>query len=175
MSARTYGGHERRFHWNWLDTLLCIMLALAVLGGVIAFRYWRGRVDGEEGVITYTILLSGVEAELMGGRGGEMPFAIGSGVKTQNGTAEMGGIIELSRTPHRTFAVSNGQEVWVDETGKYDYYVTVQAAAKRSAGDGIRVGDIRIGAGMHLSLRLGSFFAKDAQVISVRWERERDA
>ena len=178
MKASVYasnGAKEQGFHWNWLDTLLCILLAVLLLGGVLLFRYWRGREEKETGTVTYTLLLSGVETEFFENGLGEMPFAVGSVVKSHNGTAEMGEVVEISREQHRTFTVSNGRAVWVDATGKYDYYVTVQSEARHSAGDGIRVGDIRVGAGMRFSLRLGEFYTKDAQVISVRWERGDDA
>ena len=175
MTKKKEDRGERFFkRWTWMDWMLIGLLVVLLIGGGLLVRFLTTRNEGREGVVTYTVLLSDVEEARFLDDDGELPFAVGSVVKSQNGTAKLGEITEISRRVHRTATVKGGKLVWIDSEGRYDYGITVRSDASHAVGDGIRVGDIRIAAGMRMTLRLGRFLGASAQVISVDWEDAQD-
>lgn len=160
---------------NWFDWGLLGLLAAGLVGGFFALRSMSMRTDGEEGTLVYTVVISNLEDPLFSADGETEIFAVGDPVKTQNGTAILGTVSEIRREVHRSASVAGGKIVFAEVADRFDYYVTVHSDAHRKAGDGIRIGDIRMAAGMTVTLRIGDFYAPSAQVISAEWEADRDA
>lgn len=165
---------KHRKKWTWFDWLLIGLAIFFLVGGYCFFRVRVVGNNGMQGTVTYTVLLADIEDERFFNADGQMPFAIGDTVKSQNGTAELGAITEISRRVHRMATVKNGRLVWIDSNGRYDYYVTVKSRASHAVGDGIRIEDIRVAAGLRMTLRLGGFLGTGAQVVSVEWEDVKD-
>ncbi len=156
---------RRRGRLNWLDWLLLACFLLAIAGGLLLWSAWRRGGDGDVGSVRYVVAISDCDW---------MDLAVGSSVRSRNGTAMLGRVTEIRAEPHRMLAVKDGalEEVAVD--GRYDLFLTVEADGIREARDGIRVSDIRIAAGIHTELRVGARLALGAEIVSVEW-RETDA
>lgn len=153
--------------FNWLDWALLVLVAASIAGGFLLVRRLSGDSAGEEGVVVYTVLVSSLDAQNYDAA--EL-FEIGSHVRSQNGTMLLGEVGDVQRLPHKRTVVKNGKIVFMEEEGVSDYRITVRSVGRRKDGDGIRVGDIRIAAGMQLTLRVGDFLVPNGRVIAVSWE-----
>jgi hypothetical protein len=80
----------------------------------------------------------------------------------------MGYVTSLEVRAHRAAAVREKKLVFIEREGFSDLYITVRGLAVRSEGDCLRIGDIRIAAGETGDFLVGSFFAGNATVVSVR-------
>ena len=164
--------NQDRKRLSWLDWLLIGLLAVAAVGGFFAVRYVLDQTDGANGECLYTVRVAAVDP--MRDRYEEL-FSVGSAVRSQNGTLRLGEVTEVRREPHRVSYVQEGEIAFAEQIGIYDYYVTIKSASRKRAGDGIRVSDVRMAAGMTLSLRIGDALVEGVQVIFVEWEETEDA
>ena len=152
---------------NWLDWSLIVLAVLSVVCGFFLVRWLSGDASGEEGTVVYTVTVSEIDEQLYEDA---VLFSVGDHVTSQNGTAILGVIEEIEKRPHRRISVRNGRVVTVEDDGVFDYVVGVRSVGRRQEGDGIRIGDIRIAAGMNLTLRMGDFHAQNGSVTNLQWE-----
>ncbi len=175
MNGEPVTDQKRGHRFNWFDRLLFLLIAGALVGAFFTVRYLQRRSAGEEGRLTYTVLLSDIDPARSDAAGRAAPIAAGDTVRSQNGTVTLGRVTAVQRIPHRAASAQNGTLVFSEVSDRVDYRITVSADASRKAGDGIRVGDIRISAGGAMTLCIGDFFAPNIQVLSVVWEAKEDA
>ena len=165
-----FGGErkdERSKSLNWLDWSLLSLAVLSVVCGFFLVRWLSGDASGEAVEVVYIVTVSEVDVELYE----NAPlFFVGEYVTSQNGTAILGEIVETQIVPHRRFVVQNNKTELVEEEGVVDHLVTVRSTGRRREGDGVRIGDIRIAVGMHLTLRIGDFYAQNSMVSAMQWE-----
>ncbi len=159
---RKKASDERRF--SKVDWFICFLLALAI--GIGAF-YVSDRLGngGKTQEITYTVVIYEMdvrEADMWIRR-----LRTGASVVSENGTATLGTVVQCSRRAHLQ-AVARQDRVQILPTPeKVDLYLTVRAMATEKEGDGIRVQDIRFCAGRSGSFRIGGYYVKNAQIVSV--------
>lgn len=168
MSGSKKEGAVHLHRFNWFDWLLLGLILIGIVAGIFIFRFFSKGDAQETGTITYTVIVSSVESDLFSE--GEDVILVGDQVRSQNGTAVLGEVESFRRVPHQIAAVENGKVVFAQDPHLEDYYVTVRSQATRKTGDGIRVGDIRLAAGMKVTLRIGDFYISSAEMISVEWE-----
>ena len=85
-----------------LDWVLLVLLCAAVFAGVAFFL--SGRIGGgaEERTFLYTVRLEGVEVgDAVGGTDLLSLITVGSSVYSENGTALLGTVTQITRAPHR--------------------------------------------------------------------------
>ena len=152
---------------NWLDWSLLALAVLSVVCGFFLVRWLSGDAVGQEVSVVYTVTVPEIDTQLY--EGGDL-FSVGERVTSQNGTAPLGEIVELKTKPHRRMLVRGGKIEITEEEGVVDYVVTVRSTGHRRDGDGVRIGDIRVAAGMHLTIRIGGFYAQNGMVSTVQWE-----
>ena len=152
---------ERRM--NWFDWMLVGLVALLLGGVFFGVRYAADRADGTAGRVTYIVLISDAE---------EMELAVGATLRSQNGTAVLGEVVEIQVQPHRYAAVRDGEIVIAQSPDRLDYTLTVRAEGREKEGDGVRVGDIRLAAGMRVSLRVDARLVDLAEISYLEWEAE---
>ena len=150
----------------WVDWLI-LLLALAGIALTGGYIWQRRRAVLPSTAITYTVLASGVDTSLASSGDWKELIPIGSRVLSQNGTARLGSVTEVSSQPHLRATVRNGEVVFAPMPDTVDLLITVRAEATVKIGDGLRVSDIRIAAGEIGDFRLAGFLASGAKVISV--------
>lgn len=158
---------ERNTHpWiTWVDLLL-IAGVLAVIGGsLFSLLLARGRAADTE-PIRYTVCVRGVREELFADGASALR---GARVTTANGATALGSVLSAELLPHREAVAELGI---VEAEGYADLRVTVGGGAVKREGDGWRIGDVRIAAGMRGDFRIGGYFAENAVILSV-WEAEQ--
>ncbi len=149
---------SRKQRLSFVDWLILGAVLLALLGGIWALRRMRGDT-GETIRIRYTVRLSAVA--------GDESFdavQIGDAVTSENGTAPLGTVTEITVRPHLTPSVKSGQVVFVERPGRVDIDLTVTGDGTQREGDGMRLSDIRIAAGIAGGFRFGAYYA-DGRVI----------
>ena len=154
---------ERRF--SRVDWFICFLLVIAI--GISAYYvYDRFGREGRTQEITYTVViyeLDATQAEAWIRR-----LHVGASVVSENGTASLGTVIDYSRRAHLQATLSPQEHINMLPTPKkIDLYLTVRASATEKEGDGIRVQDIRICAGRGGNFRIGGYYVKNAQIVSV--------
>ncbi len=143
-----------------------ILALIVLLLGVAAVWYFqRGSGAGETREIRYTVRVSGVDVE--GAESEFLPIGRGDTVRSENGTLELGYIESVAVRQSRTAAISKGEIVFSEVPGRVDVDVSVRGTALYLEGDGLRVSDVRIAAGVKGDFRLGGYYAKGATVIFV--------
>lgn len=158
------GAHFNLFDWVLLSTLTVAIL----LGGFTAWRQILHK-EGAEGVVKYTVLLSGAETAMLDSAM-EGDALIDVIVRSENGTAILGRVDSVRKEAH-TVAVAGKRNVeFITVPDRADYYINVYADAQKKDGDGIRCSDIRIAAGDVMNLRVGTLLATGARVVHVSWE-----
>lgn len=166
MMERKNAHTSDRKRLNWVDWAILGALLLGLLGAFFALRIVIGRADGANGEVLYTVLISDVDETLFGADA----ITVGVPVKSANGTVTLGSVTSWRREGHREATVRDGVVTSVTLPDRFDYYVTVIGEGIAKTGDGIRVGDIRIAAGMPVSLRVGGFLAERGEIVWVGWE-----
>ena len=158
--------HVRLSGFDWL--LLCVLIAVMI--GIGAFA-WIGVHRGEEkeGVLYYTVLISGMDETLFGEAMREDRL-LGKTVRSENGTATLGEVTRVERADHTKALAEKNVVKFVTVSNRADYYITVRCVAEDKGAEGIRAQDIRIAAGEIFHLRVGEILTKGALVIDVEWE-----
>lgn len=158
-------GRKSVFSITWVDVLLLLAVLCVIAGSV--FMLLRGREKDQPSLpIRYVICLRGMKPELLA----DLSVDASTRICTENGTACLGKVLSTSIKPHRRAILSDGIGKIIED-GYADLYVTVGANAKAQEGDGWRICDIRIAAGMEGDFRIGGYLARGAVIISV-WEDE---
>ena len=152
-------GTPRRM--NWFDWLLVSLVGLAIAAGFFGIRWAMRRSEGASGVVTYTLVLR------------DWQFSapeVGASVRSQNGTVALGEVVEVQASPHRFSAIKDGEIVIAESEERRDYLLTVRSDGSLREGDGLRVGDVRIAAGMTVGMRIGNLLVTQAKIGTVEWE-----
>ncbi len=152
---------------------LITLLAAAVSAGIF-FLYSRRAAAEPTVPIEYTICLAARSRVFPEENGSwEELLGVGTPVSNANATAEMGEVIALEVRPHTVMTVQAGRVVSAEDPMLCELYITVRADAVEKTGNGLRVKDIRIAAGMRGDYYIGPFFAADALTVSVRCEEKQ--
>ena len=146
---------------NWFDWLLVSLVGLAIAAGFLGVRWVVGRAEGESVAVTYTLLLRDWQFSAP---------AVGDDVCSQNGTVALGEVVEVQAFPHRFSAIKEGEIVIATAEDRWDYLLTVRAEGSLRAEDGLRVGDVRIAAGMTVGMRIGNLLVTQAKIGTADWE-----
>ncbi len=147
---------------DWAIILMTVLLLTA--GGL---WLWRSlSFAGEVTRIRYTIRLKNMDEEIFESAW-RTRLIPGVSVTSANGTLPLGTVISVSQKPHLSPTVQDGRALAVSVAGRVDIDVTVEAEATFTAGNGVRVSDIRIAAGDTGSFRVGEFYLEQAHVVSV--------
>ena len=157
---------EGRFAFSWVDGLFLLAALAVLLAGLTVLLRARGEEEPNSS-IQYVICLRGLDPALSGTFLPD-PEAL---VYNENGTACLGTVVATVVFPHRRAILSDGV-LGIAEDGCTDLYVTVRTEAKQREGDGWRVCDIRIAAGMRADLRIGGYLVRGAEVLSVQEDVE---
>ncbi|MBE6600941.1 MAG: hypothetical protein E7637_00325 [Ruminococcaceae bacterium] len=158
---------ESRHRLTWVDRMLICLLAVGIGLGV---WYWKSRKDDarSNATVIYTLCVSDAELNLQ--EGAESLIPIGSAVTNANGTAVLGYVVGLQARPAWEATVWDEKIAFVQLPNRTELLVRVRADAQEKEGDGFRVRDIRIAAGLQGDFCVGAVFAKNASIIRV--ERE---
>lgn len=152
----------------WVDWILLLAFAVILFLGVRYLLERRQRAEADT-LTEYVICLSSQNqlwADESGGWNLLIPY--GSTVSSANGTADMGYVTSLEVRPHRVASVRAKKLVFIERDGYSDLYITVRGLAVRGEGDCLRISDIRVAAGEAGDFLIGSFFAGNATVVSVK-------
>ena len=95
-------------------------------------------------------------------------FSPGMLVASENGTAVLGEILEVEARPHREAILQKSKLVMADVPKRKDLYILIEGIGEDSANEGVRIHDIRIAAGGFYNLRLGAYFAANAEIVWVQ-------
>ena len=159
---------EKKRRLIWLDWLLLLLLIGSVGGGV---WYWHVRSAAAEPTvkIEYVLRISGVDDTYSAQNGGwDVLIPRGAQVTTSNGTAVLGRVSDLVAHPHVEADVRGRRIVFIEHEGRSDLSVTVRGEGIAREGDGIRIRDLRIAAGSVGDFRVGSFYASNVTIVSVK-------
>ncbi|MBQ9131707.1 MAG: DUF4330 family protein [Clostridia bacterium] len=162
---------EKSLRISPADVLLALLVLTAVLlgGGYL----WKRRGEARPTVtVTYLLRLPSREAELLEGERGilsQMPK--GAAVCSQNGTASLGTVTDRRVEQVLRPAVRDGEAILLEDPFHRHLYVTVTGQGIRRPGDGLRIRDIRIAAGMRGDFRIGGYLAENADILAV-WEED---
>ena len=163
---------ERYHRMSWIDWLILPALLLLIFVG---WKYWLSRRSASIPNLdmTYTVLVSGVDDRIALTNGGWKDLIpVGARITSENGTAELGRVTALEIKPHMVATVSDGRIEFIPSLGFSDLEITVRAKATRRNGDGLRVQDIRIAAGVSGDFRVGGFLASHACIVHVSLEAD---
>ena len=157
---------ERRLRFSAADWLL-LVLAVAILTGGGLFLYQKRRAAVPHVEILYTVQVSGVDLRVF--ESGDLMelIPLGSTVYSENGTAELGRVESREVIPFSEPHATDKGIRWIEVPDRATLVVTVVGTAAERDGDGLRIRDIRIAAGMRGSFRLGGFLGENARILSV--------
>lgn len=151
-----------------LDWILLALLCVAVFVGVAFFVSGRIGEKAEERTFLYTVRLEGIEVgDAVGGTDLVSLIPVGCSVYSENGTAPLGIVTQVTVTPHMRAALDRDKVVFVAHPDRVDVDVIVRASGVARDGDGLRVSDIRIAAGASGGFRIGGYYAAQATVVFV--------
>lgn len=158
---------EEKRGFVWIDWL--IICALLIGGALVAVRVRHSvRSATATQPILYTLAFSA--GSELAWETWEMRIPVGAAVTTANGTALLGEVVSLEQRPIKTALVRDGRVVFTEMPDRVQLVVTVRANAVAHAGDGLRVGDIRIAADGVGDFRLGGYLTEGSRILSVRRE-----
>ncbi len=103
------------------------------------------------------------DLELYGG----VPFAVGDGVRNENGTVLLGRVVSVEQRPLETWVLRDGRLLREISSEKVNLLVGMRSEGRLRAGAGVRIGSIRLAAGMSGYFRIGRFSAS-ATVLSLQ-------
>ncbi len=157
---------ERKSRLSGVDWAIILLMLILVIGG--AFFVYRSLIGTQNATtISYRICLSGLSDEE--GQGiWRKRLTMGAPVYSENGTAFLGTLIAVEIREHKDVTLVENEIKTVNVPQKYDVFVTVKAEATLQAGNGFRVSDIRIAAGGNGTFRIGSYYAKNVKIYSVK-------
>ena len=157
---------SRRF--TWVDWLIFLSVILCAGGGIWYWRWGKAATLPKRSIV-YTLSIS-VSESFLGDTPWESLIPVGATVTNANGTAPMGTVASVEERPSLQAAVRDGGVVFVTLPDRRELLVRVRADATEKLGDGLRVHDIRIAAGLHGDFRVGALWAANAAVIRVETE-----
>ncbi len=148
---------------DWLLILLVAILALAALS------LWGWSTRREEAILTfeYTVLLENLPLRGEGERQAWDFILTGGEVYNQNGTALLGRVSEYRVVDHKEMRLVDGEARAEVVPDRRDVWIRIRAEGVSKIGDGVRISDVRIAAGMRGDFRLGNYDAKGARVLWV--------
>ena len=149
--------------WDWLAVGAAFLLFLSAAG----FYFYTKRPPVKEERITGVLLISGVEGAAW--EGDAAPVRAGDLLRYQNGTIVMGEIEEITLKPHLYATVLEETPSWEVHPYLLDVEVSVRMQVREKAGDGLRVGDLRVVAGSTGEYRFGRYLSR-AEMVEVRRE-----
>ena len=156
---------NKKFRFTWADRFLLIGLVVVLVGGI---WFWQQRKQAVHPNLTvrYIVCVKNANKRL---QMEELANAInvGATVKNANGTAVLGNVTDIRAVPHVEPTVKEGKLVFLNLQEHYDLYITVVGDAIQKEGDGTRIQDIRIAAGVLGDFHIGAFYAEGAQIVSV--------
>ncbi len=138
---------------------------MAILSLLLAAGYLLLRRDRErsETPITVVMRVTGVKREELA----DLSSIIGASVRSENGSSVLGTVSSVSQTSHVRAVLRDGTPILEEDEERVDLEITVGMSGQRSAGQGIRVKDLRIAAGGKGNFRFGSYFAAGVEILSV--------
>ena len=149
-----------------IDYFLILTVFLLTIAG-IWLRYRGKNADPEDLRIEYTVLLENVPIHTDTERQVWEIIAVGDEVYNENGTTLLGTVISCTPTAHRTPVLRDGEILLLETPSKTDVLIDVRGSGRFREGDGIRINDIRIAAGMTGNFRIGNYYAKGVGILSV--------
>ena len=160
---------QEGLRWNLADTLL-VLLVLAALVAVGVYLWQRRGRSLPTVAVTYLLRVPDREVELLEGEEGILAhIPQGAAVYSQNGTARLGTVERVWVEPSMRPSVRDGLPTVTEDPFHRHLCVTVRGNGLQRAGDGLRIRDIRIAAGMRGDFCLGGYFAENAEILAV-WE-----
>lgn len=169
MEESMHNEKQEKLRFNRVDALLALLVLTALAAGGVYL--WQRRREARPTVaITYLLRVPDREAALLEGEEGILSqISSGATVYSQNGTVTLGSVTDRWVEPVSRPAVQDGLPVLVEDTFHRHLCVTVRGQGLQRPGDGLRIGDIRIAAGMRGDFRLGGYLAENAEILAV-WE-----
>ena len=147
--------------WDWA----AIILAMLLFFGAAGYYFYTKYLPDAQERITCTLLIRGEERAAWE-REGEKIY-VGDTLRCQNGTVEMGRIETITKKPHLYAAIGEEGASWEEHPYLIDVEVLVSMYVREKAGDGLRVGDLRVAAGSTGEFRFGRYLAR-AEIVEVR-------
>lgn len=154
-----------RKKWNVLDWIL-LVLATALLFGAVGYVWYRRSMPGEQPEVRCVIRLPAVDRAEWEAYYASAVVA-GSTVRSENGTLALGTVQSVSPKEHTEAVLRKDNVVWEPVPELADIELEVRMHGTLTAGQGVRVGDLRIAAGGSGSFRIGGYFAAGAEIVSV--------
>ena len=157
MNKRDYVRERERRRvrrWDWVAVAVALLLFLGAAG----FYLYTKRAPVEEVNVTCTLLISEAEGDLW--VEDDLPVCAGDLLRCQNGTVVMGEIEAVTVKPHLYATVIDGNPLWEEHPHLVDVEVTVRMQARGKAGDGLRVGDLRVASGGTGEYRFGRYLSR---------------
>lgn len=145
---------------SWVDLVLVLLAIGIAVGGALALK-GRGNASA---AVTFEYTLSCTPASF----DGVLPTR-GERVTNASGTQMLGRVLEAYTAPQLCPAVQAGVVVFV-ETPDPRLVVRVRGEGTLNAGEGSRIGDLRVAAGMRGDFRVGDRLLSGAEVTSMRVE-----
>ena len=149
--------------WDWLAVGAAFLLFLGAAG----FYFYTKRPPAKEESITCVLRISGAEGAVW--EDDAVPVRAGELLRCQNGTVVMGEIEEITVKPHLYATVLEENPSWEVHPYLVDVEVSVRMQVREEAGDGLRVGDLRVAAGSTGEYRFGRYLSR-AEMVEVRRE-----
>lgn len=152
----------------WVDWILLFAFAVILFFGVRFFLERRQRAEAD--ILTEYVICISSQSQLWADEnvGWNVLIPYGTSVSSANGTADMGYVTSLEVRTHQVATVRAKKLVFIEHEGYSDLYITVRGLAVRGEGDCLRISDIRVAAGEAGDFLVGSFFAGNATVVSVK-------
>lgn len=154
---------EKKYRVSWVDLVLVLAAIGVALGGALALK---GRSNAPTSV-TFEYTLSCTPESF----DGVLPSR-GERVTNASGTQTLGRVLEAYTAPTLCPAVQDGGVVFV-ESPDPRLVVRVRGEGTLNAGEGSRIGDLRVAAGMRGDFRVGDRLLSDAEVTSMRVEERQ--
>lgn len=152
----------------WIDWL--ILLSIAALVFLAVNFIFEKRAEAVPNIALEYVICQTEQKQALADEndGWEALMPVGATVSNENGTAYLGDVSGISIRPSVVPTVQAQSVTFIERRGFVDLYITVRGMATHRAGDGMRIGDIRIAAGTVGDFRIGSYYAARARIVSVR-------
>ena len=141
-----------------------VLLVLLLCGIGLGVWYLRGERGGAEQTVevAYAIRLPATELS-------RLPSADGwrGTVTDETGRRELGEVTEISLRRSQKATVREGTVVFVEIPDVAEPVITVQARARLIDGRELRLGELRLAAGMRGSFLVGGFLMSNAEILWV--------
>ena len=157
---------KRRFVFSWLDWMILVIVVL--IGAGVGLFLYQGRTDVPE-PLTMTYVLA-VTLPQDATASGAAPFAVGARVSNERGSQSMGIVVAVHGRPVLQPSVRDGTLVFIERDDRREWLVSVRAATEMDRDGMLRVGDVRIAAGLSGDFRIGDRMASGARIVWVKTE-----